>query len=376
VAEPFGGTYRGARVFVTGHTGFKGSWLALWLAKLGASVAGYALDPPTTPSLFQTLHLDDRIGHLVGDVRDEGALQRALVAHEPEVVFHLAAQSLVRPSYNDPVGTYATNVMGTVNVLEAVRHAPSVRAVVVVTSDKCYADTGRDTAHREDDPMGGRDPYSSSKGCAELVTAAYRESFFGVGSCVRVASVRGGNVIGGGDWAVDRIIPDCVRALGQGKPIQVRNPGSVRPWQHVHELLAGYLWLGARLLHGDQTLDGAWNFGPMSMGTETVLDLVRMFVRAWGDGEWRLSTHAPRGESQPHEARYLALDCAKAETLLGWHAIRKVSEAVRDTAAWYRAYHYGSDMIAGSEHEIDAYILAARAAGIEWASGRVRAGCP
>ena len=257
----FGGVYRGRRVFVTGHTGFKGAWLSRWLVRVGADVTGYALEPPSDPSLFQALRLQDDVRHIVADVRDHERLTGEMAKARPEVVFHLAAQPLVRESYLAPRPTFDTNVMGTVNVLEAARRSASVSAVVVVTSDKCYRNEGDGRALLEGDPLGGLDPYSSSKGCAELVTAAYAASFFAEGSCA-IASARAGNVIGGGDWAADRIVPDCVRALAAGETVVVRNPEAVRPWQHVLEPLAGYLGLGESLLQGGHEFAGPWNFGP------------------------------------------------------------------------------------------------------------------
>ena len=287
-------TYGGRNVFVTGHTGFKGSWISNWLATLGAQVTGYALDPPTEPSLFGALDLASRMGHVVADVRDRSRLAAEVVAAQPSVIFHLAAQAIVRRAYAEPAETFETNVMGTVNVLEAARACPSVRAVVIVTSDKCYQNHEADQAFRETDPMGGRDPYSASKGCAELVTAAYRDSFFADGAAV--ASVRAGNVIGGGDWAADRLIPDAARALAGGDAVIVRNPDAIRPWQHVLEPLSGYLELGARLLEAGQRFAGAWNFGPTDAGEDReVRWVVDRFLAAWGHGTW--TTRPMRGRS-------------------------------------------------------------------------------
>lgn len=365
VAEPlFGGTYAGRRVFVTGHTGFKGSWLSEWLLSLGAHVTGYALEPPTDPSLFDELGLAERMGHVIGDVRDLGQLRAALSSAGPEIVFHLAAQPLVRLSYEEPVQTYETNVMGTVNLLEAVRACPSVRAVVVVTSDKCYENRETGQAYHEDDCLGGYDPYSSSKGCAELVTAAYRRSFFGPASAVAVASVRAGNVIGGGDWAADRIVPDCVRALQAGEPIVVRNPDAVRPWQHVLEPLSGYLHLGATMLAGHE-FDGAWNFGPEEQGTVPVRRVADAIVAAWGSGSWT----SPETAGGPHEARLLALDITKAHTRLGWRPLYDVERTLRVTAAWYAARHEGADVRASTDNDISAYAEEAIRAGAVWAGG-------
>ena len=331
----FGGVYAGRRVFVTGHTGFKGSWLTYWLLALGAEVTGYALAPPTQPSLFDALGLADRIDHHVADVRDLGTLHQAVAAAQPEIVFHLAAQPLVRLSYDDPIGTLATNVMGTANLLDAVRRAPSVRAIVNVTSDKCYENREWEYAYRENDPMGGFDPYSASKGCSELVTAAYRRSFFADADSPAIATARAGNVIGGGDWATDRIVPDCIRALTAGVPIVVRNPEAVRPWQHVLEPTSAYLWLGSRLFTHGGTFADAWNFGPLPAGNLTVCQVVDEVIGAWGGGTWETPG---AGIAAPHEARFLKLDCSKAADLLGWRPLWTAQHAARSAAAWYRSH--------------------------------------
>jgi CDP-glucose 4,6-dehydratase len=346
--------FEGRRVLVTGHTGFKGSWLCEWLLMLGADVFGFALEPPTEPSLFEDLGLAGRIArHRIGDVRDLESLRTAVSEARPEVVFHLAAQPLVRLSYREPVATYATNVMGTVNLLEAVRSSDDVRAVVNVTSDKCYENGETGQAYRESDPLGGWDPYSSSKGCAELVTAAYRRSFFGEESPVRIASARAGNVIGGGDWAEDRIVPDCIRALVAGESIVVRNPDSVRPWQHVLEPLSGYLTLADRLLAGDVEMDGAWNFGPAEQDTVRVRDVVEAIVEAWGSGSWATVADGTRA---PHEAGLLALDTTKARERLSWRARYDVSSAVRRTAEWYASRYAGVDPAELTRRDIEDYI--------------------
>ncbi|HEX9094251.1 MAG TPA: CDP-glucose 4,6-dehydratase [Coriobacteriia bacterium] len=364
-AELFGGAYDGRKVFVTGHTGFKGSWLVRWLLLLGAEVTGYALDPPTDPSLFEDLGLARRMRHIVADVRDGGRLRAEMAAAAPDIVFHLAAQPLVRLSYDEPVATYETNVLGTVNLLEAVRATPSARAVVNVTSDKCYENRETGQAYREDDAMGGFDPYSSSKGCAELVTSAYRRSFFGEGSDVRLASVRAGNVVGGGDWAFDRIVPDCIRALMAGEPIVVRNPDAVRPWQHVLEPLSGYLHLGSLMLAGGHEHDGAWNFGPEDAGTVRVRQVVDAVVDGWGSGSWVTPEGAPK---QPHEATLLALDITKAKEQLGWRPVYGVDATLWATTAWYRVRHASAD--AADERtvaDIEEYVSAALIAGAPWA---------
>jgi CDP-glucose 4,6-dehydratase len=357
-------SYRTRRVFVTGHTGFKGAWLAEWLGSLGAEVTGYALDPPTQPNLFDALDLGERLRHVVADVRDRGRLVAEVQAARPSLIFHLAAQPLVRRAYTEPHETFETNVMGTVNVLEAARACPSVRAVVIVTSDKCYQNLETGRAFREADAMGGRDPYSASKGCAELVTAAYRESFFADGAAV--ASVRAGNVIGAGDWAADRIIPDCVRALAAGEEIVVRNPDAVRPWQHVLEPLSGYLWLAALMLRDGRRYEGAWNFGPTDQdGARPVRWVVERFLEEWGSGSWTTPADAGR---QPHEAHWLSLDSAKARKQLEWAPVWDAQTAVRHTASWYREYYRAAatarDLVG---RQLQTYEDDARAAGLPWA---------
>jgi len=359
-------SYRTQGVFVTGHTGFKGAWLAEWLATLGAEVTGYALDPPTEPNLFDALDLGNRLRHVVADIRDGERLAAEVHAAQPSVIFHLAARALVLRAYAEPRETFETNVMGTVNVLEAARACPSVRAVVIVTSDKCYENLETGRAFRETDPMGGRDPYAASKACAELVTAAYRESFFGDGAAV--ASVRAGNVIGGGDWAPDRIIPDSVRALAAGEPIVVRNPDAIRPWQHVLEPLSGYLRLGALLLADGRRYEGAWNFGPPEeRSDQPVRWVVERFLAEWGAGSWTTPADA---EGQPHEALRLSLDSAKAREQLGWAPVWDAPTAVRRTASWYREYYRAPARACELvEHELQAYQDDARAAGLPWAGG-------
>jgi CDP-glucose 4,6-dehydratase len=332
-------TYQSRRIFITGHTGFKGAWLALWLVQLGAEVTGYALEPPTTPNLFESIGLREQLTHIHGDVRDYDRLFAAIQSQAPDLVFHLAAQSLVRLSYQEPRLTYETNVMGTVNVLEAVRHTPSVRVAVNVTSDKCYENREPVLGCREEDPMGGSDPYSSSKGCSELVTAAFLRSFFAPGSYgkthrVALASVRAGNVIGGGDWGADRLVPDCVRALSRREEIVLRYPAAVRPWQHVLDPLSGYLLLGAKLWQDGPRYAGAWNFGPDEKVTWTVEEVVREIIRQWGEGRCRVD-----GSAHPHEAQLLKLDCRKAKMCLGWRPQYTVQEALSLGIDWYQRFY-------------------------------------
>jgi CDP-glucose 4,6-dehydratase len=346
---------RGRRVLVTGYTGFKGGWLCLWLKTLGAKVWGYALEPPTEPSFFETAGIRDCLDRAqVADVRDLGCLFQSFEDFQPEVVFHLAAQSLVRWSYQEPKLTFDTNVGGTVNLLECVRKSPSVRALVNVTSDKCYENREWVWGYREIDAMGGQDPYSASKGAAELVSAAYLQSYFRSRPRLGAATARAGNVLGGGDWARDRIIPDAVRALSQGKPVPVRNPRAVRPWQHVLEPLSGYLLLAASLLEAPEDFSGAWNFGPSAGKARSVLDVVETFLSSWGSGGWR-----DMGEDQrnaPNEAARLQLCCDKAIAHLAWLPRWGFDRTVRETARWYREHVDGQDVRRLSEAQIREYL--------------------
>jgi CDP-glucose 4,6-dehydratase len=350
------GFWSGRRVFITGHTGFKGGWLALWLHRLGATLSGYALPPPTRPSLYHEAGIARLLRSLEGDVRDGAALANVLQAARPEVVFHLAAQPLVRRSYRDPAETYATNVMGTVHLLEAVRRCDSVRAVVVVTSDKCYDNQERPSGgYREDEPLGGRDPYSSSKACAELVSAAWRQSFFNPADHARhgvaIASARAGNVIGGGDWAEDRLVPDFLRAAAAGQELLIRAPGAVRPWQHVLEPVAGYLRLAERLVQDGVACAEAWNFGPGDEDAQPVSWLADRLAALWGEGaRWRTDA-----QPQPHEAHYLRLDSAKARERLGWQPRWRLEQALERVVDWHRAQLGGADMQRRSLEQIESY---------------------
>jgi CDP-glucose 4,6-dehydratase len=327
--------YRGRRVFLTGHTGFKGSWLAMWLRDAGAVVTGYALPPEHEggrPSLFELANVASGLDSMLGDVRDGPALAAALRSARPEFVFHLAAQSLVRRSYADPVGTLATNVMGTAHLLDAIRSVSTVRSVVVVTSDKCYENRDLERGYREEDPMGGRDPYSASKGCQELVTAAFRRSFM-ESAGIAVATARAGNVVGGGDWSEDRLVADLMIAASASRPATVRNPDAVRPWQHVLEPLRGYLMLGRALAEHGADYAAAWNFGPELADAVSVRDLVARVTAAWP----RLETRISQESGAPHEARLLRLDNSKARTRLGWAPTLTLDETVTLTVDWYRA---------------------------------------
>ncbi len=329
----------GKRVLITGHTGFKGSWLALWLQQAGANVTGFALPPPSSPSLFELARVRDVISHVEADIRTPGSIGDAARNTAPDIVFHLAAQSLVRPSYEDPTGTFATNVMGTVHLLDAVRATPSVRAVVIVTSDKCYDNREWVWGYRETDPMGGYDPYSASKGCAELVTASYRQAFFSTRDRrIGIASARAGNVIGGGDWARDRLIPDAVRAFERAEAVVVRNPTATRPWQHVLEPLAGYMMLARALWEQPGEYSEGWNFGPDDSGTQSVASVIDAMATAWGEGVgWR-----SHDAEEPHEAMSLRLDCSKAKARLRWRPRLALATALEWTARWYRDVGRGS----------------------------------
>ncbi len=349
------GFWSGRRVFLTGHTGFKGSWLALWLQRLGAEVTGYALAAPTQPSLFEEAEVARGLEHRLGDVRDAGSVLAAMQRAQPEVVFHLAAQSLVRHSYAEPVETYATNVMGTVHVLDAARRIESVRAVINVTTDKCYENLETERAYRESDELGGRDPYSSSKACSELVTQAYRQSFFASGSGgmrTGLASARAGNVIGGGDWAVDRLVPDLLRAFDRGVPAIVRRPHAVRPWQHVLEPLAGYLSLAERLFAQPQRYSGAWNFGPRAEDMRPVDAIAEALTSALGAH----ASFVVRVEADaPHEAGLLLLDAAKARRELEWDSVLELEEALRWIAEWHQARRAGRNVRETTLEQIGRY---------------------
>ena len=339
---------QGRRVLLTGHTGFKGSWLSLWLCQHGARVIGYAADVPTSPSLFESLDLRAQLRDYRGDIRDADRLRRVIHRERPEVIIHLAAQALVPRSYQDPKETFDVNVAGTVNVLEALREAPGVRVLINVTSDKCYEDRGWGAAFQEEDSLGGRDPYSASKACAELITAAYRRSFFaperaaehGVG----LATVRAGNVIGGGDWAAHRLVPDCIRALRAGKPVLLRRPQAVRPWQHVLEALAGYLLLAVRLWKNPGDYTGAWNFGPPPESSWPVVDVAREVFRLWGRGDWPIAS-GPQ-EMTAAETDCLRLCSAKATARLAWRPQWNLEAAIARTVEWYQLFEAGADATA------------------------------
>jgi len=359
----FNGVYEGKKVFITGHTGFKGSWLAYWLQQLGADVTGLALKPATNPNHYELLNL--KCKNIYADIRDKNALINAIQSAKPEIILHLAAQALVRDSYADPVGTYETNVIGTMNLLETARNCPSIRAIVVVTSDKCYENREWLWGYRENEALGGKDPYSSSKACAELVTAAYRHSFFNTAKYgkehnVLIASVRAGNVIGGGDWASDRIVPDMVKSAAKNEKLLIRNPQATRPWQHVLEPLSGYLLVGQHLLEENVSAAEAWNFGPNVENNIPVLDLVKESQKYWDSIDFTLDS----AKDSPHEATFLMLDSAKANKLLHWRPIWNFEETVETSINWYRNY-YEKNAIS-TESDLDSYISKARSINAIW----------
>ena len=347
--------WKDRRVLLTGHTGFKGAWLSLWLQSLGARVTGFAVDVPTQPSLYELAKVGEGMESIVGDVRDPEALAAAITAADPEIVLHMAAQSLVRPSFVEPRQTYEINVMGTVNVLDAVRvHGKGVRAVVNVTSDKCYENREWEWGYREDEPMGGFDPYSSSKGCSELVTDAFRRSFFSDADGPRLASARAGNVIGGGDWGEDRLVPDIMRAALAGEPVRVRNPNSIRPWQHVLNPLSGYLVLAQALWDAPELAEG-WNFGPTDEDARPVGWIVERIAAKWPEQLQSVQDEGPH----PHEARYLKLDSSKARAQLGWRPGLDLTATLERIVDWYRELRDGADMRAVTLGQIEAFQYAA-----------------
>ena len=342
--------WRGKRVFLTGHTGFKGSWLALWLHSLGAIVKGYALAPPTNPSLFHEARVSSIIDSQIGDIRDQDILHESMTSFNPDILIHMAAQPLVRYSYDAPIETYEVNVIGTAKVLEVARSCANLKAIVNITTDKCYENDERSEGYKEDDPMGGHDPYSSSKGCAELVASAYRRSFLkdcGIG----LASARAGNVIGGGDWADDRLIPDILRSFEEGKPVVIRNPKSTRPWQHVLEPLSGYLILAQKLYKDQKKYAEGWNFGPNEKDVKPVDWILDKMILKWPDASWKLDQN-----SSPHEAGFLKLDISKAESRLGWKPVWELSYTLEKIIAWHKAWLNKEDMQATCLTEIEEYM--------------------
>jgi CDP-glucose 4,6-dehydratase len=343
--------WKGKKVFITGHTGFKGSWLSFWLYEMGASVTGYALNPPTNPSLFKLLNLKSKIKSIHGDVRDLNSMKKHIKG--AEIVFHLAAQPLVRESYKKPVDTYTTNVIGTLNLLEACREHKVLKAVVNITTDKCYENREKpEVAYKENEPMGGFDPYSNSKACSELVTDSYRKSFYNSGTKTGIASARAGNVIGGGDFAADRVIPDCIRGIIKKEKIIVRNPDSTRPWQHVLEPLSGYLMLAESLYESPKEFSEGWNFGPKEKGAKSVLDIMDAFCRFWGqDAKYEIKIDP----NAPHEANYLRLNSSKAQKKLLWKPRWNSETAIKKTAEWYKAYLEKENLDKITSGQIESY---------------------
>jgi CDP-glucose 4,6-dehydratase len=346
--------WAGKRVFLTGHTGFKGGWLSLWLTALGADVWGYALPPSTRVNLFEVARVAHGIQSTLGDIRDSDALTQAMAAARPDIVFHLAAQPLVPLSYQDPLGTWSTNVMGTAHVLQAMRSCPDVRAAVVVSSDKCYENQEWDWGYRESDPMGGHDPYSASKGCTELVVASYRRSYLSAAG-IAVGTARAGNVIGGGDWTPTRLVPDVLAAFQAGQPVTLRQPSAIRPWQHVLEPLGGYLALAQRLHQQGTSWAQGWNFGPLASDARSVAWVVNDLASRWGSqAQWKAET-----EPQAHEARILKLDCSKAHSRLGWLPRWNAETAIQRTLDWHWAWLDGADMRATTHSQINDFESAA-----------------
>ncbi len=347
--------WQGKKVFITGHTGFKGCWLSLWLESMGAEVKGYSISLPTSPCLFEEISLEQTMNSEVGDIRDFSKLKNSIDSFKPEIVFHLAAQSLVRFSYSNPIETYSTNVMGTVNLLEAIRLSGGVKAVINVTSDKCYENKEWLWGYRENEAMGGYDPYSNSKGCAELVTSSFRSSFFNIENYhehgVAIASVRAGNVIGGGDWAADRLVPEILEAVMNNREIKIRNPNAIRPWQHVLEPLGGYLILAEKLYSLGPDYSEAWNFGPSDEDAVSVAWIARKLTELWGNNTlWDICE-----AEHPHEANYLKLDCSKARARLGWCPVWDTSEALARIVEWYKAWISSQDIRAYTLDEINEY---------------------
>lgn len=363
----FNETFKNKTVFVTGHSGFIGTWISLWLYLLGAKVIGYSLKPNTTPSMFKTINIEEKITSIIGDINDVKNLQNCIVKYKPDFIFHLAAQPLVIESYENPLETFQTNVMGSLNILEIIRTVKSVKVCVMMTSDKCYENKNINYAYKETDPLGGYDPYSASKGAAELAISSYRKSFFNSNDFIKhgksIATVRAGNVIGGGDWSKDRLIPDCIRALIENKHILIRSPESVRPWQHVLESISGILSLAAKMWEKPIEFEGSWNFGPsLENKNYPVKDIVDFMIKNWGDGEWKDISK----KMDLHEANILMLDSTKANSKLGWLPTYSTEEATKETIEWYKAYQMGK-YIDITEKQIQKYVESAKMKKIPWA---------
>ena len=360
----FKGIFKNKKVFVTGHTGFQGSWLSLWLKLLGSNVIGYALEPPTQPSLFETLLLERDTKHIIGDLRDKEKLSSIINQNKPEIVFHLGAQALVRKSYVEPLETLETNIIGTANLLESIRNCPSVKVVVIMTSDKCYDNTYSERLHTENDPMGGFDPYSASKGAAELVTSSYRNSFFNSKNVTQIATARAGNVIGGGDWAEDRLIPDTIRALMKNQSIEIRNPNAKRPWQYVLESISGMLWLATKMFEEDK-FNEAWNFGPdVNYDSLLVKDIVKRTIKNWDS---KSTIKIQNNSDMLYESESLQLDSSKANQRLGWKNVCSIDQALSETIEWYKTYHEKKkEMKQFTSNQIKNYIAFAQQSNLIW----------
>ena len=355
----FGGVYKGKKVFITGHSGFKGSWLMMWLQQMGAIVKGYSLNPEYSPSHISLLQMLDE--NSIGNILEKEKLYRTVQSFKPDIIFHLAAQPLVRKSYADPIGTFSTNVLGTAHVLNVAKNTSSVRAVVNITTDKVYSDKPIDCGYVETDSLGGHDPYSTSKACVELVHESFRKSFFNDRGILSVTA-RAGNVIGGGDWADDRLIPDIIRASSSSNTILIRNPQSVRPWQHVLDPLSGYLLLGQTLLEGKNETEGAWNFGPSIGDNISVKEVLAEFSNYWKELQWKENID----EIHPHESAILSLNCSKAHNELGWQPVWNITEAIAKTAIWYHDYYYCNKQV-NSINDLETYIASALEKEIVWA---------
>ncbi len=367
LSNPFNNAYHGKRVLITGHTGFKGSWLSTWLLSLGASVTGYSLDVPTNPSNFKVLNLVNKLKHVAGDVKDLNHLKQVFDECSPDIVFHLAAQAITRLSYEIPQDTFNTNLVGTVNILECIRRSKAVKAAVIITSDKCYQNVEWLWGYRENDRLGGDDPYSASKACAEIASNSYIKSFFSEDNSPKISTARAGNVIGGGDWAADRIVPDCMRAFSKDEPLEIRNPLATRPWQHVLEPLSGYLWLGSNLLDRNiRAIGESFNFGPLSDVNRTVEELLSEFTKTLKNSKWYVSKE---GDEVKKECTLLHLNCEKALSYLNWHAVLSFEETVKITSEWYENYYNSAykDMCDFTTKQIDEYRCLAQRRGLIWA---------
>lgn len=343
-------SYKGKKVFITGHTGFKGGWLALWLSQIGADITGYSLEPETKPSLYNVININSNCNSIFGNILNKKYLEKVMLTFNPDIVFHLAAQPIVRLSYFKPVMTYETNVIGTLNVLEAARKCPNLKAFVNVTTDKCYENKEKNFGYKENEPMGGYDIYSSSKGCVEIMSSSYRRSFLNKENSYALACARAGNVIGGGDWALDRLIPDCIKSINENKPVEIRSPNSIRPWQHVLEPLCGYLTLGEKLLNHGKDYADAFNFGPNEDNVLTVSDVVKKIIKHYGKGEYIISK-----KDNLHEANLLMLNIEKAKDVLGWSPIFNVDESIEKTIKWYKHFYTGENMLDFSLSQINEY---------------------